>query len=301
MPRLCCWKFSLSTFGWCCCCCTVPTSNADLPLLDPEKQLQVKHEFGSSSTAQENLTQVRELYVKQSYFERNNKQATKSRIRLVCTSDTHMHHDRMKMPPGDCLIVAGDITNWRSTTENLPRVLQWLKSLTQYEYKVVIAGNHEVRFNENDAESTKQLFQSQADAIYLQDSACEVYGLKIYGTPWHPKRGCFFHAEAFAKPTKDLQQIFAQIPSDTDILISHVPPYGIRDYETAGHIGSDSLLENSKDRVKPIMHIFGHVHGTNGLSYIQDCETLFVNTATRVNVFDIVCSEDSDEYKVEQE
>ena len=301
MPTCCGKRFGVSTFHWCCCCCSVPTSKEKLPLLDNTRKIETRYDDTNT---------INTVYVNPSYLSSKNKQAQKPRIRIVTTSDTHMHHEMMNMPSGDLLIVAGDFTNWKTTNDNQPAFLQWLASLKQYKYKIAIAGNHEVGINENDPIGTAELFQKQANTIYLQDSSFEAFGLKIYGTPWHPKRGCLFHAEAFAKTTQQLKQTFAKIPNDTDILITHVPPYGIRDNETAGHIGSDTLLYASKDRVKPILHCFGHVHGKNGISYAKGSETVFVNTATTVRVFDIIFSEindvelkvstQTDEYKIEE-
>ena len=299
MPKCCCLccvcRFGLSTFGWCCCCCTVPKSNDQLPLLDVERKMPITYE---------SLT-INEIYISESYLSLKNKSClTKSRIRIVTTSDTHMHHTNMRMPSGDILIIAGDFTNWKTTKENQQSVLKWLSTLNQYKYKIIISGNHEVGINENNPNETKELFLKYGgNTIYLQDDEFEAFGLKFYGTPWHPKRGCLFHAEAFAKPISKLNKIFNNIPNDTDILITHVPPYGIRDNETAGHIGSDSLLYNSRDRVKPIMHIFGHVHGENGISFVKGSDITFINTATRINVFDLIQSKkqsDDDEYKIEE-
>ena len=90
-------------------------------------------------------------------------------------------------------------------------------------------------------------------------------GLTIYGSPWHLKRGCLYHVEAFAKPTNELERIFGNIPLDTDIMISHVPPCGLRDLNNSRHIGSDSLLKNMK-RVNPILHVFGHIHQQWGVA-----------------------------------
>ena len=39
------------------------------------------------------------------------------------------------------------------------------------------------------------------------------------------------------------------------------------------------MLENVIHRVKPELHVFGHVHHCHGLTKIQECETIFANTA----------------------
>ena len=71
-----------------------------------------------------------------------------------------------------------------------------------HRHKIVIAGNHELLFDENyvnfekkrlnpgylkyieeerDISSTKKLL---TNCVYLQDSEVTVYGLRIYGSPW---------------------------------------------------------------------------------------------------------------------
>ena len=42
------------------------------------------------------------------------------------------------------------------------------------------------------------------------------------------------------------------------------------------------------------MHVFGHVHGANGITYLKGCDTTFVNTATKCNVFDVMFERDDD-------
>jgi len=58
------------------------------------------------------------------------------------------------------------------------------------------------------------------------------------------------------------------IPESTDVLITHGPPKGIRDgfhIPNSGtqHLGDQQLLE-AIYRVKPRVHIFGHIHAGYG-------------------------------------
>ena len=54
------------------------------------------------------------------------------------------------------------------------------------------------------------------------------------------------------------------IPDDTDVLITHGPPAGHRDLTKAGHnAGCVELLQTVELRVKPLFHIFGHIHEGN--------------------------------------
>ena len=50
------------------------------------------------------------------------------------------------------------------------------------------------------------------------------------------------------------------IPEDTDIVITHGPPYGILDKIYNGQSVGCKILLNVIERVKPKVHIFGHIH-----------------------------------------
>lgn len=63
-------------------------------------------------------------------------------VRIVCISDTHGMHGRLKVPPGDVLVHAGDLTN-TGEKEQVHALERWLTFLP-FEEKIVIAGNHDV-------------------------------------------------------------------------------------------------------------------------------------------------------------
>ena len=62
------------------------------------------------------------------------------RTRFVCISDTH--NTLPKLPRGDVLIHAGDLTNQGSLSE-LQKSITWLEK-APFECKLVIAGNHDI-------------------------------------------------------------------------------------------------------------------------------------------------------------
>ena len=62
--------------------------------------------------------------------------ARKRKTRIVCISDTH--NNTPKLPPGDVLIHAGDLTNQGSYDE-LERTVAWLEK-APFEVKIVVAG-----------------------------------------------------------------------------------------------------------------------------------------------------------------
>ncbi len=66
---------------------------------------------------------------------------TMRRTRFVCISDTHNASPggAFKLPKGDVLIHAGDMTN-QGTFSELQKALFWLEE-ADFEVKIVIAGN----------------------------------------------------------------------------------------------------------------------------------------------------------------
>ena len=81
--------------------------------------------------------------------------------RLVCISDTHSHHD-FPLPDGDILIHAGDLTRRGSGVE-LENVLSWLKLLTKFRWKIIIAGNHDVTLDQTFYEKSWRRFHTRKE------------------------------------------------------------------------------------------------------------------------------------------
>jgi Icc-related predicted phosphoesterase len=144
--------------------------------------------------------------------------------------------------------------------------LQWF-SQQHYTYKIFISGNHDFFLEECTATKRKKLLP--AGIIYLQNSGVVIEGLKIWGSPVTP----YFLGMAFNERTGTaIKKVWSKIPADTNILITHGPPKGILD----GGIGCDELL-NQVNKIKPMVHCFGHAHGYNGIEKTET--TTFVNTA----------------------
>jgi hypothetical protein len=118
-------------------------------------------------------------------------------VRLVCISDTHSRHRHLLVgsetrlrsgplpeviPAGDVLIHAGDCTS-SGTLSELQGVAQWMGDQS-HRYKILIAGNHDACFEQDNQESRK--ICEDNGIIYLQGEATTIDGLKFYGFPWQP-------------------------------------------------------------------------------------------------------------------
>jgi Icc-related predicted phosphoesterase len=188
-------------------------------------------------------------------------------IRIVCISDTHELHRELAVPNGDLLIHAGDFTFLSKRPSMLRDFDKWLGELP-HRYKVVIPGNHDYVL-----EDPQQHWQI-SNATLLVDSGIEVEEIKIWGSPVTPLYGGAFGKSNAA----DRKRHWAQIPEGTDILITHGPPFGILDGAPGGNIHEgDPELWEAVLRVRPRLHVFGHVHAGYGTRPAKS--TLFVNAA----------------------
>jgi Icc-related predicted phosphoesterase len=135
-----------------------------------------------------------------------------------------------------------------------------------HKYKVFISGNHCVCLNPDRPDLSQKLLSNMT---YLQDQLIDIEGIRIYGSPWRPKRGWIYPAEAFGyDPQRLREDKWSNIPEDIDILLTHGPPYSIRDFHplTEERIGCPDLLEEVVTRVRPRIHLFGHMHTCRGAS-----------------------------------
>lgn len=181
-------------------------------------------------------------------------------MKIVAISDTHNKLASLDLPPGDLLVIAGDITNLGTIVELIQ--FNHVIGLIKHKYKhgvVCIAGNHDFLF-EKDYAAAKVLIPNVTH--YLQDSLVEIDGIKIYGSPWQP----WFHGWAFnLERGPDITEKWDLIPSDIDVLITHGPVAGIHDVNSKGEsMGCGDLLE-AVLRIKPKLHICGHNHAGYGI------------------------------------
>ena len=198
-------------------------------------------------------------------------------MKLVVTSDCHGKLAQARIPAGDVLILGGDMLANRSGDPDVDAALQLnaIRELDAYcgtlgfKHVLMIAGNHDWVF-----ERYKGAREVLKNITYLEDSGTQIEGIKFWGSPHQP----WFYDWAFNHPRNGeaLAHYWSLIPDDTDVLITHGPPYGILDlpFGKQDSAGCELLLERVL-QVNPRVHIFGHIHGSYGREQIG--KTLFVN------------------------
>jgi len=186
-------------------------------------------------------------------------------VKIVAISDTHTYHDCIDLPPGDILVHTGDFS-FQGNREEYDKFVEWFAK-QPHPHKVFIAGNH-------DRILEREKLPVPDGVYYLEDSAIEIEGIKFYGSPWQPE----FFNWAFNLPRgRPLQEKWAQIPEDTQVLLTHGPPHKILDQCPGGNVGCEDLLERVLRLPKLQYHMFGHIHESYGTEVFG--RTTFVNAS----------------------
>lgn len=92
-------------------------------------------------------------------------------------------------------------------------------------------------------------------------------------------------SDTHGKRGSEIKAKWDLIPENTDILITHGPPFTINDATPALEMVGCTDLLNAVKRVKPKYHIFGHIHHSfgiheeGGIKFINACN---VNEAYQI-------------------
>jgi Icc-related predicted phosphoesterase len=184
----------------------------------------------------------------------------KTVLKIDCISDTHFQHKKLDLPGADILVHAGDCSG--SDLESALEFLDWFKE-QNYSHRILVPGNHDYIFELIPEQMQEEC--KKREIILLNDSGCELEGIKIWGSPVQP----WFLDWAFNRQRgADIQKHWDLIPRNTEILITHGPPYMIRDEVlrrdgSIEHVGCEDLYRKIiQTQVK--LHVFGHIHESRG-------------------------------------
>lgn len=194
-------------------------------------------------------------------------------MKILHISDTHGYHNTFpesRFEGIDVVIHSGDCSNYRDPYRNEPEVrnfIEWYKNVP-VKHKIYVAGNHDTSIERRMI--TPGDFAA-AGIIYLENQGTTIDGVKFWGSPITPT----FFDWAFMKARDKTHKVWAQIPDDTDVLIVHGPPKGVRDlsFNRDGELemcGCSSLMKRCyalKDTLKLVC--FGHIHNMDGVDTNQ--------------------------------
>lgn len=178
-------------------------------------------------------------------------------LKFVAIADTHCRHRSLRLPKGDVLLHAGDIS-YRGDKREIDDFLDWMGALP-FAYKIFIAGNHDFFFERHRDEAIRNLLPPNVH--YLKDEGIRIEGFNIWGSPYTP----WFYRWAFNKKRGEpLAKHWNAIPEGTDVLLTHGPPYGILDVTLNDQYSGDKDLLKRIQTVKPKAHVCGHIHESYG-------------------------------------
>ena len=183
-------------------------------------------------------------------------------MKILHISDTHCMHDQFpkeRFEGIDMVIHSGDCSNspfLESSKREISEFLDWYGKIP-VKYKVFVAGNHDTAIARR---AIKEADIEKRGIIYLENESVNIEGLNIWGSPITPTFGDW----SFMKARDKTHFVWDTIPDDTDILIVHGPPRGVRDlsYNRDNDLGmcGDKALATAVMRVKPKLMLFGHIH-----------------------------------------
>lgn len=196
-------------------------------------------------------------------------------MKIVFISDTHTRHD-FAIPEGDLLVHCGDLT-FTGAAVDLVREAKWLQGIKighGFQEVVIIAGNHDWLAEQNPG-LTKSIF-TEHSCLYLHHEPAEIEGIKFFGSGYTP---FFMNWALNVRRGPDLARLWSQIPDDTQILVTHGPPWGIGDrtlgyenvlpygieYEPPRHVGCHDLLRRIEQLNDLKIHACGHIHSGYGV------------------------------------
>ncbi len=191
-------------------------------------------------------------------------------MKLTFISDTHSLHDRL--PPlgcGDVLIHCGDFTGRGDLSDT--QAFASFMAAQAFTHKIVVAGNHDECFEDQRRQEAERCLHGHG-LIYLNDSGINIDGIRFWGSPIQPE---FFNWAFQRKRGADIRPHWEMIPTATDVLITHGPPFGILDLcEHGGRAGCEDLLERVQI-IRPQIHACGHIH--EGYGMLEVGGTIFIN------------------------
>jgi len=238
-------------------------------------------------------------------------------MNILAMSD--LHGRIPKLPPYilssriDAMILGGDITpnfsaNWDTSrwkdrrvnvvgeaadqkTWFIEKFMPWTKKFKELNHILFVAGNHDW-VDAHDVEGVEFLKTGSKTVTIDEIKIGMLAGSMRYSGEWHDEVDEY-----------EMNERIKVLDQDIDILISHVPPMGVRDLTNSGHrigcvklreaiFGISSAFDSDQQIVSPFFsnlqhHFFGHVHERNG-SESQDIDGRTVNFHNAAETYKIL-------------
>lgn len=220
-------------------------------------------------------------------------------MKILSTSDLHGFLPEIK-EPFDLFLIAGDVCpvecHARTFQEDWlhNEFIAWINKLpfkNEWSKIVMTWGNHDFygeKCTEDDMAGIERMANNRLKILRHSSYDFEfpvsdgTDTLTIFGTPY-----CgVFGRWAFMEPDEKLDELFSEIPENTDILVSHDSPnvWGLGDitqgyyiqYGTGNRVLYDHIL-----RVHPKLFVCGHFHSGN--HDFQKIDSIYMANVSYIN------------------
>ena len=214
-------------------------------------------------------------------------------MRICAISDTHTLHRRLTIPECDVLIHCGDFT-FLGKQEEVSDFRDWLVEQPA-DRIIVIAGNHEITFDPGMDEfdpGIKSIITKEPKITYLENSSVTIDGIKFWGTPWTPRffdwgfngvegdDAIFVTYRDDSERFRPLDEVFAEIDDDVNVVISHGPVNGMVDRNSEdGRCGSVAMARRMQDLPGLKLSLCGHIHEARGIGTALN-DVMFCNVSS---------------------
>ncbi|MFA5040157.1 MAG: metallophosphoesterase [Bdellovibrionales bacterium] len=195
-------------------------------------------------------------------------------MKILMFSDTHGHHNVLRINPCDLLIFAGDSTA-QNTRPSHYDFHMWLNNQPA-KHIICILGNHDDQGKAAYNVWKRRLHDEFPRIHFVRHGPLEIGGVKIFCISSGVKRDKLTSPMS-GSPRYDF--LWKQIPDDTEILILHEPPSGI--LNNPGYEPGDTYFRELREKIAAMpqlkLCVFGHAHESSGEMDIEGVH--FVNAS----------------------
>lgn len=187
---------------------------------------------------------------------------TRTTVKIAVISDTHGY-----LPPAkelaakaDGLLHAGDIGIDRNP-------IPWFENVF-YPWAAAFGKPIWATFGNHDRIAERfQLPQGHpANLVFVVDDQVEVVGVPVWFSPWSMRFGPW----AYMASDRELGLKYSRIPENTQVLVTHGPPFLAGDRTSRGdRVGSVSLSDRLAQLPECNLVITGHIHEDRGAHEIK--------------------------------
>lgn len=227
---------------------------------------------------------------------------------VAATSD--LHGELPEVPECDLLLVAGDVCP--ADDHSLERQADFIThEFAEWAERAPakraawVAGNHDHLLYRLRPGARDELLRCMPPWwAYLQDGAAELCGLKVYGIPWSlgpDVSGWSFEAQEpgmgprYEKPgAVRMEDVLADVPVDTDVLVVHGPADGFGDTVGGPHgcsrnpvwLGSSALTAWLREH-EPRLCVYGHNHEGHGRWDFEEAGMTLANVSALTDRYEL--------------